>query len=82
MKLSYTVIFLLIAGIGRFRARGVDPARVSPVIGQAKALNTPVPVDDCALDIAPSIRSEFRTAVKLFFPDRVCTAVDTGTGGR
>ena len=27
----------------------------------------PVPARDCALDIAPSIPSEFRTAVKLSF---------------
>jgi len=36
-----------------------------PLTGQAKARNTPVPADDYAPDIAPSIQSEFRTAAKL-----------------
>src|SRR5204863_9686035 len=39
--------------------------RVSPVTGQVRARNMPVPADDCDPDIAPSIPSEFRTAVKL-----------------
>ena len=36
-----------------------------PLTGQAKAINTRVPANDYAPDIAPSIQSEFRTAAKL-----------------
>src|SRR5204863_7623631 len=39
--------------------------RPLPVTGQARARNTPAPADDCAPGIAPSIPTEFRTAVKL-----------------
>src|SRR5260370_22610353 len=40
--------------------------RVSPVTGQARAPASQVPAADYTPDIAPSIQSEFRTAVKLF----------------
>jgi len=77
MKLSYTVIFFS-CWHRLLRARRVDSWRVSPVTGQARALNTPVPADDCAPDIALSIRKRIPYGSKVVFPDRACTAVDTG----
>jgi len=65
MKLSYTVIFFSLLASAAF-ARGESILARVTSYWQARALNTPVPADDCAPDIALSIRNEFRTAVKLF----------------
>ena len=65
MKLFYTVIFFSLLASAAF-AREESILAVSPVTGQVRALNSPVPAEDCTPAIAPSIRNEFRTAVKLF----------------
>ena len=48
-----------------------------PLTGQAKARNTRVPADDYAPDIAVDPK-RIPYGSKVVFPDRACTAVDTG----
>src|SRR2546430_1002504 len=65
MKLFYTVILLSSLASAAFAREESILARVTSYWA-GEALNTPVPADDYAPDIAPSIPSGFRTAVKLF----------------
>ena len=65
MKLFYTVIFFSLLASAAFAREESILARVTSYWAGERLANSPAPADDCAPDIAPSIPSEFRTAVKL-----------------
>ena len=65
MKLFYTVIFFSFLASAAF-ARGESVLARVTSYWAGEAPNSPVPADDYTPDIAPSIQSEFRTAVRLF----------------
>src|SRR5260370_38546341 len=65
MKLFYTVMFFSLLAFAAF-ARGESVLARVTSYWAGEGLNTPVPADDCAPDIALSIPNEFRTPVRVF----------------